>query len=205
MSPRAALMLVTRITSESPAERDDWSGAAGAGWSGTPLDEVERTALAAVHGYAAAIETDPATREKLLASTRSLSVGGRNLMPEAAPPGGARTAVGPQRCVDLIRGLCSSPSPMGWCRILDEWIAAGELEGDEIAAAAAVVAWAAIVEDGDPLVRATRLATLLHLGRQGLLPSGVREQVVAGISPLDLEEPGADHLRAIDALPPAAP
>jgi hypothetical protein len=203
MSPRAALMLVARITSESPAERDDWSGVAGSSWSGTPLDEIERIALAAVHAYAAAIEIQPGTREKLLASTRSLSVGGRNLMP--GRPAGPRTAVGPQRCMDLIRGLCSSPSPMGWCRILDEWVAAGELDGDEIAAAAAVVAWAAIVEDDDPLVRDTRLASLLHLGRQGLLPAGVRDQVVAGISALDLDPPGADLLRSITALPAAAP
>ncbi len=199
MSPRAALMLVTRITSESPAERDDWSGAAGSGWSGTPLDEVECTALAVVHAFVAAIETEPGTREKLLASARSLSVGSRSLMPDR------RTAVGPQRCVDLIRGICSSPSPMGWCRVLDEWAAAGEMDSDEIVAAAAVLAWAAIVDDGDPLVRATRLATLLHLGQQGLLPAGVREQIAAGISALDLDESGADNLRAIAALPPAVP
>ncbi len=198
-------MLVTGITSESPAERDDWSGAAGSGWSGTPLDEVERTALATVHSYAAAIESDAGTREKLLASARSLSVGGRNLMPEAGLPAGPRFAVGPQRCVDLIRGLCSSPSPMGWCRNLEEWIAAVELDRDEIVAAAAVVAWAAIVEDGDPLVRATRLATLLGLGQQQLLPAGVRDQVVTGISTLDLDESGAELLRSIAALPAASP
>jgi hypothetical protein len=242
MSPAAALSLVSGITSESPAERDSWSGVAGFEWSsdGT-LDDTERSLLASVHVYVALLEVDrPDIREKLLDSIVSLNIAEEMPTPllellligiprhtlnasavdyyddltttlqsrtaratqDLLEAGGTRIAVGPQRCVHLIRGLCTSPSPMGWCRILDGWVEAGELDAYEIIAAAAVVGWAAVVQYDDATVRAARLATLLNLGRRGLLPAAVRDQVTTCISAYDLDDTGAGLLRSITALPP---
>ena len=111
-----------------------------------------------------------------------------------------RRAIGPVRCMELLHALTSSNLKKPWCQVLDRRIDAGELDGTEIGAISAVLAWAAVVE-ADVEVRAAMLGSLLNLGRRRLLPALVVERLVEQLDPAGVDTPGAELLRDIAALP----
>ena len=114
----------------------------------------------------------------------------------------ASCAVGPVRCVQLVRGVTSYviEERDAWADIAGEWVLDGELDTDEIHLIGAVLAWAALIEIDRPRVRAGFLSSLSIMGGGGLLPTRVLELVTGGIAPHDLhpvEVEGYGYLTAM--------
>ncbi len=126
----------------------------------------------------------------------------------------AAGAVGPARCLQLVRGVTSYviEERDAWADIAGEWVLDGELDTAEIHLIGAVLAWAALIEIDRPRVRAGFLSSLSIMGGGGLLPTRVLELVTSGIAAHDLhpvEVEGYGYLAAmLDAQrvgPPTAP
>ena len=106
-----------------------------------------------------------------------------------------RVAVGPARCVRVVRGLTSlaEGERATWAGVAAEWVAAGELAAHEAGPVAAVLGWAGLIEL--PGVFATRqrlLSALALLAQRELAPTAVLEQVTADLArgELDAAEAG---------------
>jgi hypothetical protein len=109
-------------------------------------------------------------------------------------------AIGPARCLDVIRGVTSwsIEERDAWADIPGEWVLDGELDADEIHLVGAALAWAALIEIDRPRVRAGFLSSLSIMGGGGMLPTRVLELVTSGIAdPHPVEVEGLDYLTAM--------
>lgn len=98
------------------------------------------------------------------------------------------TPVGPQRCLDLVRGVCN-PSPQErrvWADVVSTWSGWGELDAHEVDVLAWVLGWAAVVETHRFEVREGLLLSLSDLASGGRVPSGVLDLVATAIAPGDV-------------------
>ena len=100
----------------------------------------------------------------------------------------APCAIGPARCIQLIRGITSFSLEErdAWADIAGEWVLDGELDSEEIHLLAAALAWATLIEIDRPRIRAGFLSSLSIMGGGGLLPTRVLELVTSGIAVRDL-------------------
>lgn len=116
--------------------------------------------------------------------------------PAPDEPAGARIAVGPARCVRLVRGVTSRSAGerVTWAGVVIEWVRAGELDTQEAAPIAAVLNWAALVETTEHFpARERLLRALTLLARADLAPSAVLEQVTAGLARQELNAGETAH------------
>jgi hypothetical protein len=114
----------------------------------------------------------------------------------------AACAIGPARCIQLIRGITSFAIEErdAWADIAGEWVLDGELDADEIHLLASALAWTTLIEIDRPRVRAGFLSSLSIMGGGGLLPTRVLELVTSGIGEADLhpvEVEGHGYLTAM--------
>ncbi len=114
----------------------------------------------------------------------------------------APCAIGPARCVALVRGVTSFSLDErdAWADIAGEWVLDGELDSEEIHLLATVLAWAAVIEIDRPRIRAGFLSSLSIMGGGGLVPTRVLELVTSGIAECGLhpvEVEGYGYLKAM--------
>lgn len=105
-------------------------------------------------------------------------------LPPVDGPAGGWSPVGPARCVRLVRGLTSRAEGerATWAGVAIEWVAAGELADHEAAPIAAVLGWAALVDEAEVFpARERMLAALARLARADLAATAVLGQVTADL------------------------
>lgn len=98
-------------------------------------------------------------------------------------------AVGPARCLELIRGI-TSESPQereAWSDVAALWNSWGELDDHESRTIAVILAWAAVVETDIVKVREGLLNSLDSLAQSDLVPTYALELVTSGISRQNLD------------------
>lgn len=121
-------------------------------------------------------------------------------LPAVGEPAPGRSVVGPGRCVRLVRGLTSRAEGerATWAGVAIEWVQAGELADHEAGPVAAVLGWAALVDEAEVFPARERLLRALTLLAQAdLAPTAVLAQVTAD---LPRDELNAAEAKLFDAL-----
>ena len=108
--------------------------------------------------------------------------------------------VGPERCVDLLRGVTSHSRDKrwAWADVAGVWDVDRELGDSEAAPIAAVLGWATVLETDEFRVRVDFLFSLNSLAQSDLVPRVVLEQVVSNLSRDELTTP--DEVESYDVL-----
>lgn len=163
------------------------------------LDLVPAVVLEQITSNLSRVDLDVAevdSYDVLVDKLRELPTGGESV------PG--RVAVGPARCVRLARGLTSRAEGerATWAGVAVEWVQAGELAAHEAAPIAAVLGWAALVEEAAVFpARERMLSALALLARAGLAPTAALEQVTADLPRQELNVAEAQwHDALVDRL-----
>jgi hypothetical protein len=130
------------------------------------------------------------------------------------------TPIGPQRCVEVLRGIASAARDDrdNWSWNVDIWLTEGEVDPYESRMLAAVLGWAAVIETeiGDNTkqkrVRESLLDALSTIADSGGAPLDVLEAVSAAIPPhnrrfheLDFIEPIELEMHSLRAGQPQPP